>query len=339
MEVKDQILSQVGEMFLVGFQGPEIPLWVRTFAQKHSLGAVILFDYSVQTKTYQNNVVSKEQVQKLCAEISALPSKPMVFVDQEGGKVRRLKEKLGFTPFPSHWNFNKLSRDEKKIVLDKVFRELKELHISFDMAPVIDMNINPANPDIGAVERSYSDVPADIYENTQLMAEAAKKYGIGLTLKHFPGLGGAKVNSHEELTDISDTILEEQLELFRKGLEIIPGKGVVVSHGLVKQWDSKPMSLSPHAAKMLRRWDEDALLITDDLHMSGLQKLFKTPEACELAFAAGMDMLCIGNNLMNEEQLCEKLPEVLANKIVAGGDASVQQFNKTRQRILRCKSL
>ncbi len=81
-QYKDQVLGQVGEMFLLGFQGPRIPEWLKQLSRNHSLGAVILFDYSVQTKKYENNVLSKEQVKDLCAEIADLPSKPLVFVDQ-----------------------------------------------------------------------------------------------------------------------------------------------------------------------------------------------------------------------------------------------------------------
>ena len=83
---------QLGELFILGFFGKTIPAWLSEFAARYGLGGVILFDYSCQTRQYDNNIDSPEQVRRLCEEISHLASRPMVFIDQEGGLVRRLKE-------------------------------------------------------------------------------------------------------------------------------------------------------------------------------------------------------------------------------------------------------
>src|SRR5438477_10496099 len=92
---------QVGELFILGFFGKAVPDWLREFAARFGLGGVILFDYSVRTRQYDNNIDSPAQVRELCAEISSLPSRPMPFIDQEGGLVRRLKEGRGFASLPS----------------------------------------------------------------------------------------------------------------------------------------------------------------------------------------------------------------------------------------------
>jgi beta-N-acetylhexosaminidase len=96
---------KIGEMFMLGFRTPEIPEWLHFFASEFALGGVILFDYDVTIKKYERNIFDKAQVKKLCKEIHALPSRPLIYVDQEGGKVRRLKDKYGFPPLPSesHW--------------------------------------------------------------------------------------------------------------------------------------------------------------------------------------------------------------------------------------------
>ena len=84
----------IGELFILGFYGTVVPDWLKQFAARYGLGGVILFDYSVRTKQYDNNIESPEQARALCAEIAALPSAPLAFIDQEGGLVRRLKEAL-----------------------------------------------------------------------------------------------------------------------------------------------------------------------------------------------------------------------------------------------------
>ena len=130
----------VGELFILGFYGKVIPAWLKQFAARYGLGGVILFDYSCQTLQYDNNIESPEQVRRLCEEIASLPSGPMVFIDQEGGLVRRLKEGRGFKPLPSPRDFNHLAADEKRKILAASLAEMRQLGISYDFAPVIDVD-------------------------------------------------------------------------------------------------------------------------------------------------------------------------------------------------------
>ena len=89
---------RVGELFILGFNGKSIPPWLREFERRFGLGGAILFDYDCKSRKYENNIYSPGQVTELCLEISNLPSRSLLFVDQEGGKVRRLKDGLGFAP-------------------------------------------------------------------------------------------------------------------------------------------------------------------------------------------------------------------------------------------------
>lgn len=310
-------MSSIGEMFLVGFQGARIPEWLREFAADHGLGGVILFDYSVQTRTYDNNIHSPQQLRDLCHEIHGLPSSPRVFVDQEGGKVRRLKESKGFAPLPSAQSFPSLPLEQKRAVLDRAYAEMKSLGIDVNMAPVVDLNENPANPDIGAVERSYSADPREVLIQVRLVAEAAARHGVGLMLKHYPGMGAARVNSHEELTDISDVLTERQTEVFRQALGSLAVPSVLLSHAIVRQWDEVPVSISAVAVAKAREFCPEGVLVTDDMQMMGLQKKMSTEEACARGLAAGVDLFCIGNNLMNEESLMRGIADRMAERVSA----------------------
>src|SRR4029453_3392164 len=120
---------QVGELFILGFFGKTVPDWLREFAARFGLGGVILFDYSVRTRQYDNNIESPEQVRALCAEIARLPSTPLVFIDQEGGLVRRPKDTRGFPPLPSAKELNLLAPQDKRGILAASFHELRALGI------------------------------------------------------------------------------------------------------------------------------------------------------------------------------------------------------------------
>lgn len=292
----------VGELFILGFFGKTVPDWLKQFAARYGLGGVILFDYSVRTQQYDNNIESPEQVRTLCAEIAALPSSPLVFIDQEGGLVRRLKEGRGFAPLPSAKEFNHLAVEDKRRLLSASLRELRALGIHYDFAPVIDVDYNPDNPNIGRIKRSYSADIAEVEANARLMNDIAREARIGLCLKHFPGIGGAQVDSHQEFMDISDALHPEQEALFYALAPNLFGNAVLVSHAIVRQWDERnPATLSPAALGRMRERLPDTLLITDDMQMQGLQKALGTRAACLQSLRAGMDMLCIGNNLFDQE--------------------------------------
>lgn len=293
---------QIGELFILGFFGKTVPDWLREFAARFGLGGVILFDYSVRTRQYDNNIDTPEQVRALCAEIARLPSSPLVFIDQEGGLVRRLKDTRGFAPLPSAKDFNLLPLQDKREVLAASFHELRALGIRYNFAPVIDVDYNPDNPNIGRIKRSYSADIGEVEANALLMSEVAREARVGLCIKHYPGIGGADVDSHREFMDISDALRPEQESLFHSLAPKMFGNAVLVSHAIVRQWDpDNPATLSPAAIGRLRARRPETLLITDDMQMQGLQKALGTRAASLQSLRAGIDVLCIGNNLLDQE--------------------------------------
>ena len=326
----------VGELFILGFFGKTIPAWLKEFAGRYGLGGVILFDYSCQTQKYDNNIDSPEQVQRLCEEISGLPSHPMVFIDQEGGLVRRLKDSKGFKPLPSPKEFNHLASNEKREILAASFAEMRRLGIDYDFAPVIDVDYNPENPNIGKIKRAYSADIGEVQTNALLASQVARETGIGLCLKHFPGIGGAMVDSHQEFMDISDSLRAEQEELFYVLAPKMFGNAVLVSHAIVRQWDpDNPMTLSAAGLDRLRRRLPDTLLITDDMQMQGLQKALGTQEASLRSLKAGMDMLCIGNNLFDQEQEMAAIAQSIEQSVRGGmlaGSAIERSIERVRNR-------
>lgn len=329
----------VGRHFILGFRGPTVPQWLKEFTARFGLGGVILFDYDVQTKAYKNNIDSKEQLKSLCTELRSLPSEPLIFIDQEGGKVRRLKEKLGFKPLPSHEDIAKLPREQRRALLLESFKEMKRLGIDVDLTPVIDINYNATNPDIGAVGRSFSESALEVEENALIVNEVAGQAGINLCLKHYPGLGGAKVNSHESLTDISDSITDEQLSLFYRLGHKTRGNAILLSHGMVNQWEPElPVSISAKAIAMLRKQVPEALLISDDLQMQGLQKLFSSKEATIEGARNGLDMVILGNNLIDQQALCADVAEGLLAESKKSAELK-DRLQASQKRIERYRAL
>src|SRR4029453_15539419 len=165
-----------------------------------------------------------------------------------------------------------------------------------------DVDYNPDNPNIGRIKRSFSGDIGEVEANARLMSEVAREAHVGLCLKHFPGIGGADVDSHQDFMDISDALRPEKEALFYSLAPRVFGDAVLVSHAIVGQWDrDNPATLSPAAIGRLGARLPETLLITDELQMEGLQKALGTRAAGLRSLAAGFDMLCIGNNLFDQE--------------------------------------
>jgi beta-N-acetylhexosaminidase len=291
---------QIGELFMLGFRGPQIPGWMHDFAHEFGLGGVILFDYDCIDKKYERNIFNRPQVTQLCEQIHSLPSHPMTFIDQEGGKVRRLKEQCGFVPLPSARQFGRLTNSERIRFLRASYTQMREVGIDVNLSPVVDLDINPDSPDVGSTERSYSADPKVVEECVNLMVEVGCSVSLKLCLKHFPGTGGAKVNPHDHLMDLSDCLTDTQVNVFKTLLARVPM--VLFSHGIVNQWEkSTPVCLSSVAVDKVRGWESNVHILTDDLQMQGVQKLMSTGEACLKAVRAGADLIIIANNMKDEQ--------------------------------------
>jgi beta-N-acetylhexosaminidase len=166
----------------------------------------------------------------------------------------------------------------------------------------------------------------------------ARAQRVGLCLKHFPGIGGAAVDSHQEFMDISDGFVPEQEELFYSLAPKMFGDAVLVSHAIVRQWDKdRPMTLSAPGLGRLRQRLPETLLITDDMQMQGLQKALGTREASLQSLKAGMDMLCIGNNLFDQEHemaaIAEYVERSLRDNVLSGS-----AIEKSIARVAKAKS-
>ena len=327
----------VGEHFVLGFRGFAIPEWVREFEREFGLGGLLLFDRDVE-RGGPRNIESPAQVRALCAEIHALASRPLVFIDQEGGKVRRLKPAAGFRELPSAADFARLPPAEAHRIAAASFAEMKQLGIDFDLAPVVDLNTNPDNPNIGALGRSFSADPAEVRRCVRILSGAAQAVGLGLCLKHYPGLGGATTDSHLALTDIS-AVSDAERELFVSLCEETFGSAILISHGIVRAWDERwPVSVSPTAIASLRAALPEALLVTDDIQMKGLQAVCTTEAASLRALSAGVDLLCIGNNLLVQQDECLRVAAQLRAELSAD-PALAARLASSRDRIARRKAL
>jgi beta-N-acetylhexosaminidase len=276
--------KHAGQLAIAGFAGHSIPPELRSFAREFDLGGVIFF---------ARNIESPEQVADLSRQAQELAQEvPLwVSVDQEGGRVARLK-----SPFTSWPPMQTLGRSGDEALAERFARalaaELKAVGISMDYTPVLDVATNPKNPVIG--DRSLAERAEDVARLGVVIIRTLQSEGIAASGKHFPGHGDTSVDSHFELPLIEhppDQIEARELVPFRAAIEAGVAS-IMTAHILIPALDAeRPATLSPAIVGGLLkgRLGYGGLVLSDDLEMKAISGRYGMSEATVLAIAAGCD--------------------------------------------------
>src|SRR5262245_31986569 len=279
-----RLRRQVGQLLIAGFDGQALPVELRALAREFGLGGVILF---------ARNISEPEQVAELCYDASRLvPELPLwVSVDQEGGRVARLK--APFTEWPP---MATLGRSGNVALAERFGRalasELKAIGITLDYAPVLDVHTNPQNPVIG--DRALAEKPELVGQLGAAIIRALQAEGIAACGKHFPGHGDTSTDSHAELPLVEHPVERlRQVEFlpFRAAIEVQVAS-IMTAHVLLPALDEeRPATLSRRIVSGLLR-DElgfEGLILTDDLEMKAVSAQYTIPAAAVMAIDAGCD--------------------------------------------------
>ncbi|HPQ44918.1 MAG TPA: glycoside hydrolase family 3 N-terminal domain-containing protein, partial [Syntrophales bacterium] len=210
--------TKIGQMIMIGFRGLSVdetsPVIVDI--QKRHIGGVILFDYDVPSKSPVRNIESPPQVKSLVKALQEASTLPLfIAIDQEGGRVSRLKEKFGFAPTVSEQYLGSINDcDVTRQHSETTARTLADLGINVNFAPVVDLDRNPGNPVIGKLERSFSSDPNTVVKHSIICIEMLHKHGILSAIKHFPGHGSSSADSHKGFVDVTESWSADELKPF-----------------------------------------------------------------------------------------------------------------------------
>ena len=281
--------DKIGQMIMIDYRDTlEMNVEFEKILKRYNPGGFILFN---------SNVANFEQTQRLLSEIKSIGDiSTIISVDQEGGRVQRLGERVGFNKHPPMSEIGKTLDESAAFELgEKMGRELKSIGIDMDMAPVLDVFSNPQNRVIA--DRAFG-------KNAEIVKKMALSFADGLSRqkiisvgKHFPGHGDTIKDSHIDLP-----IIEKNLEQLKK-LELIPFveavrkklPGLMVAHIAIPKitLDNTPASLSKVLISELLRNDMnyDGLIMPDSLKMKALSNYFTNEQIYLRCVAAGNDFL------------------------------------------------
>ncbi|MDR1701368.1 MAG: glycoside hydrolase family 3 protein, partial [Sporomusaceae bacterium] len=288
--------EKIGQLLIVGIGGTQIDANALTLIQKYHVGGIILFDRNLENFDQTKTLVSQLQ-QEAFKENPSLPL--FICLDQEGGQVTRMKDK--FTPIPAQEDLAQNGRPSAaRVWAETSGAELKSLGFNVNFAPVVDLG--------SAYKRSYGTDPVlvEAFAREALAGYEAKE--ILACLKHFPGIGKAKVDPHEDLSVVEASRAEleaNDLVPFQNIIRDLDNQNflVMVSHLKYPAYDSNlPASLSKVIMEDLLRQElgYTGLIITDDLEMGAVTKLYSFAEMGYMSVNAGVDLVLVCHNFNNQ---------------------------------------
>lgn len=280
--------ERVGQLMTVAFKGRRITSHLESMIRRRQVGGVILF---------AENVADADDLARLAGDLQLIAStagaqRLLIAIDHEGGAVVRVGK--GLTVLPSAMALaatpDPIASVERASVIAAV--ELREAGVTWDLAPVADVNNEPANSVL--LNRSFGSDPTRVSGLVAAHVRGHQRSGVLSCAKHFPGHGSTTVDPHTGLPDLThDRARLERVDLppFRAAIDAgVPA--VMTAHIVMKAIDAdQPATLSSRVLDGMLRRDLgfDGLIVTDDLEMDALKAFGGIPDVAVRSIAAGAD--------------------------------------------------
>lgn len=294
--------------------------------EEYPVGGIALFS---------RNITSAEQLPMFISDLQSSSKYPLfIAVDEEGGRVARIANS-DFFNVASYKSMEDIGKSGDASKAEEVGRQigsyLKELGFNLDFAPVADTNTNPQNIVIG--DRSYGSDPALVARMVSAQLDGMHDSGIMGTLKHFPGHGDTKDDTHSGYVSVNKSWDE------LKACELVPfisaldkADTIMVSHITVTSIDKLPSSLSYEiiTRKLRNELGYNGVIITDSMAMGAVADSYTSDIAAVMAVKAGADIILMPESL-------EKSFNAVLNA-VNSGEISISRIEESAERVLTLKA-
>lgn len=332
-EKVDQIVAsmsqteKLGQMVMIGIQGTKVDDDSLYMLNQYHMGGVILFD---------RNMESPEQVKQLTSDLQAQSNEKVplfIGIDEEGGDVVRMAEKL--TPPPSQKDIGATGDTEQaKTWAIKTAKSLKDMGINVNFAPVADVGSND--------KRSYSTDTNTVIDFVRAATEGYQQENIIYTLKHFPGIGKGRVDSHVDSSSIDvakEVLMAEDILPFKTIIDENEPNDyfILVSHLKYPALDEEyPASLSSKIMTDLLRNElgYKGIIITDDMEMGAVANHNDFRSIGVNAVKAGADIVLVCHEYEHQQEVYLGLLDA-----VNSGEISQERIDESVKRIIKVKLL
>lgn len=335
----DSLKIKISQMLIFGIGDAQKVLEEDSLLEAYSnthLGGIILFEKNISKKRSKNHLKALiDEIQS----VSKIPS--FVAIDEEGGKVNRLKPMYGFHVTRSAKYLGEINNlDSTYFYAKKTSDLLKEIGVNVNFAPVVDLALNTSNFIYNA-ERSFGKDSDRVFFHARNVVNAHRENDIVTVLKHFPGHGSSTTDTHKEFTDVSSSWIVEELFPYHKMMIEDKVDAIMTSHVVNSKIDDSmlPATLSERSINKLLRgfMDYKGVVFSDDMQMGAITKNFGLKESIIYAINAGVDVLIFSNNQLYKDQV---IPDEVISIIedgVRNGEISLLSINESFKRIHNLK--
>jgi beta-N-acetylhexosaminidase len=308
--------DKIGQMIMVGLPTAEANKdTLIVDIVDRNLGGVLMFAY---------NIPSPAEIRALNTELQSYRNDQLLIaVDQEGGVVARLNERNGYSKTYTAQELGEVfnSEDSTRAQARLMAGWLRDAGFNVNLAPVVDVNVYRDSPAIGRLNRSFSEDERIVFDHASWFIDEFNDQNIITSLKHFPGHGSARHDSHFGFTDISNTWQARELYPFRELIRNGYSDMIMTGHLFKSDWDNQyPVSLSrPAITGVLRNeLGFEGVVISDELFMRAIQDHYGFDEAVVKAINAGTDILLFNRNIYNEQSLTRYIVNLVSRKVDEG---------------------
>jgi beta-N-acetylhexosaminidase len=336
-QTTDSLDIKIGQMILIGYPGTTVDQRVLEEVRAGKVGSIILFEKNIPAA---NSFIAVKKVIWTYQQAATIPL--FVGIDQEGGRVNRLKTKYGFpSSITAAAMAKSQSLDSVRIYAEATASTLAGLGININFAPVVDLATNPDNPIIAKYGRAFSAKEDSVTLMAKEFIRQHHKYNVLTSLKHFPGHGSSKADTHLGIADVTNTWNEKELIPYRELIDSGYVDAVMTSHIVNKSLDAagNPGTLSHDIIEgiLRKRLKFDGVVFSDDMQMHAITKHYGLEEAIKLAVNAGVDVMTFSNNISGtEERTVDKVHQII-KAFVQKGDIPVARIDQSYRRIMKLK--
>jgi beta-N-acetylhexosaminidase len=301
-------------------------------------GGIILFEKNINPKNSYLNL------KKLTWELQQSAQIPLfIAIDQEGGQVNRLKEKYGFPRSVTAAHLGRTApEDSTRFYAQITATTLAGLGINVNFAPVVDLSVNPENPIIARYGRAYSPDATSTTAHAREVIRTQKRHGVISVLKHFPGHGSSKADTHLGIADVTSYWQESEAEPYKQLIASGDVQAIMSAHIVNKNLDKAghPGTLSkPILTDWLRgELGFTGVIFSDDMQMHAITKYYGLEKSIQMAIEAGVDVMIFSNNIQGSKDRTVDTVHGIIRSLVDKGKISPQRIEESYQRIITLKN-
>lgn len=329
--------KMIGQMILIGFPKPEVDSLTLAEVKAGKAGAIIYFEKNLPPK---NTVAATKKMNETYQKAAPIPL--LICIDQEGGKVNRMKTKYGFPKSVTAAYLGKTkSLDSARFYAASTAKALKNVGFNVNFAPCVDLAINKENTVIVKVERSYSRQADTVVMFATEVVKEHRKQNIITSLKHFPGHGSSLADTHYGVADVTNTWLADEIKPYKTMLANGYVDAVMTSHIVNRNLDPTglPGTLSNRVIDSLLRKQMGfkGVVFSDDMQMQAIAKNFTLEQTIKLAINASVDIMCFSNNIPGSEERTVDRVHRIIKKMVQTGEIKRERIAESYKRIMELK--